>query len=207
MPQRWTTFFAAVVLVVATTVAGTAQQESTDELRARAEQGDAEAQGSLGTIYANGDGVTQDYAEAMRWYRRAADQGDFYAQHNIGVMYNNGEGVRQDYAEARRWYRLSANQGWPDAYSSLGLMYHHGRGVVQDYVEAHMWFHLAATSPGFSRDRYYWAREREVVGAKMTAEQIAEAQRRAREWIEAPRRPYPSFGSGTWGEFSTSPKH
>ena len=114
--------------------------------------------------------------------------------------------IFSEYAEARRWYRLSADQGWPDAYSSLGLMYHHGRGVVQDYVEAHMWFHLAATSPGFSRDRYYWAREREVVGAKMTAEQIAEAQRRAREWIEASRRPYPSFGSGTWGEFSTSPK-
>ena len=41
MIRRWTTFFAVVLLVVTTSVAGVAQQESIEELRARAEAGDA----------------------------------------------------------------------------------------------------------------------------------------------------------------------
>ncbi len=40
------------------------------------EQGDAAAQISLGVMYEYGEGVTQDYAEAMKWYRLAAEQGD-----------------------------------------------------------------------------------------------------------------------------------
>ena len=51
-------------------------------------------------MYANGKGVPQDYAEAVKWYRRAAEQGDAYAQNNLGLMYANGKGVPQDYAEA-----------------------------------------------------------------------------------------------------------
>nr|WP_304302254.1 hypothetical protein [Chromatium okenii] len=40
--------------------------------------------------YANGDGVAQDEAQAVVWYRKAAEQGDTDAQYNIGVMYTNG---------------------------------------------------------------------------------------------------------------------
>ena len=67
MPQRWTTFFAAALLVAATAGVGTAQQESIEELRARAEQGDADAQLSLGVAYVSGQGVPQSYVEAVRW--------------------------------------------------------------------------------------------------------------------------------------------
>jgi TPR repeat protein len=63
-----------------------------------AEQGDASAQYNLGVMYANGYGVPQDYAEAVRWYRLAAGQGNAKAQYNLGLMYYNGEGVPQDYA-------------------------------------------------------------------------------------------------------------
>ena len=52
-----------------------------------------DAQSILGVMYANGRGVPQDYAEAVKWYRLAADQGDAEAQHNLGVMYASGEGV------------------------------------------------------------------------------------------------------------------
>ena len=52
-----------------------------------AEQGDADAQYNLGVMYDNGEGVTQDDAEAVKWYRRAAEQGNAFAQHNLGVMY------------------------------------------------------------------------------------------------------------------------
>ena len=56
-------------------------------------------------MYENGQGVAQNYAEAVKWYRKAAEQGYAEAQFNLGVMYETGEGVAQDYAEALKWYR------------------------------------------------------------------------------------------------------
>src|SRR5215471_4551507 len=73
-----------------------------------AQQGDADAQYNLGLMYFNGQGVLQDYGQAMQWSRRAADQGVAPAQYNLGFMYANGQGVPQDYAEALRWYRRAA---------------------------------------------------------------------------------------------------
>jgi len=44
----------------------------------------------------------QDYAEAMRWFRKAADQGNADAQANIGDLYYYGHGVAQNYAVSGR---------------------------------------------------------------------------------------------------------
>ena len=152
-----------------------------DELRALAEQGDAEGQLHIGYRYSVGQGVSQDYTEAVRWYRLAADQGNATAQYNLGVRYDNGEGVPLDYGEAVRWYRLAADQGVAFAQIGLASMYASGEGVPQNDVEAHMWFDLAiAQSSGDDRDSYVEARD--AVVERMTADQIAEAQRRAREW-------------------------
>lgn len=46
------------------------------EFRLLAEQGDANAQYNLGTMYDNGEGVREDDEEAAKWYRKAAEQGD-----------------------------------------------------------------------------------------------------------------------------------
>jgi TPR repeat protein len=70
-------------------------------------------------MFHNGQGVAQDYAEALRLYRLAAAQGYAMAQYNVGVMFENGEGVAQDRAEAVRWYRLAAAQGDADATAAL----------------------------------------------------------------------------------------
>jgi TPR repeat protein len=59
-------------------------------------------------MYSNGQGVKQDYTEAMKWYQKAVDQGNMVAQRNIGVMYENGWGVNQDYNEALKWYLKAA---------------------------------------------------------------------------------------------------
>src|ERR1017187_2848162 len=114
--------------------------ESANSLRGKAEQGNALAQAKLGLMYENGDGVPQDYAEAVRWYHKAADQGNAYAQCSLGFMYENGQGVPQDYAEAVRWFRKAADQGNANAQCSLGLIYYYGQGVPQDYAEAVRWF-------------------------------------------------------------------
>ena len=54
--------------------------------------------------------MLQDYAAAVKWYRRAAEQGHASAQFNLGVMYDGGQGVLQDYAAAVKWYRRAAEQ-------------------------------------------------------------------------------------------------
>ncbi len=81
------------------------------EWRPLAEQGDANAQFNLGSMYEYGDGVPQDDTEAVRWYRLAADQGYAKAQSNLGLMYEYGEGVPQDDVQARMWLNLAAAQG------------------------------------------------------------------------------------------------
>ena len=82
--------------------------------RQQAEQGAANAQNDLGVMYYNGEGVPQDYVEAVRWYRLAADQGFAAAQLNLGVMYDRGRGVPQDYVEALRWVNLAAARASSD---------------------------------------------------------------------------------------------
>ena len=73
-----------------------------------------------------------------------------------------------------------AEAGESDAQCFLGFMYGNGLGVPQDHVEAQTWTNLAAAqSSGEDRDR--WMRNRDIFAAKMIAEQIAEAQLRARE--------------------------
>jgi hypothetical protein len=147
------------------------------ELKPLAEQGNADAQWYLGVMFHDGQGVTQDYAEAVKWFRKAVEHGYARAQYNLGVMYRRGHGVQQDNVEAVKWYGKAAEQGFAEAQYSLGVMYAEGQGVRQDFVRAHMWFDLAAAS-GDSTAR----KNREIIAAKMTPSQIAEAQRLAREW-------------------------
>ena len=126
-----------------------------------------------------------DYAAAVSWYRKAAEQGYADAQFNLGVMYAKGAGVPQDYAMALPWYRKAADQGVASAQLGLGLMYAAGGGgVPRDYTQAHMWLNLAAArfdaSEKESRDTA--VKNRDLVAAEITAAQIAEAQKLAREW-------------------------
>ncbi len=55
--------------------------------------------------------MTQDYSQAVKWYRLAAEQGNADAQRNIGVMYATGLGVTQDDVQAHMWFNLAAAQG------------------------------------------------------------------------------------------------
>ena len=76
--------------------------------RLAAEQGDATAQFNLALMYEIGKGVPQDYAQALKWYRKAAEQGNAKAQNNLALMYAKGQGVPQDYVQAHKWFNLAA---------------------------------------------------------------------------------------------------
>jgi len=85
--------------------------------------------------------------------------------------------VPRDDQEAAKWYHLAAEQGHAKAQYRLGSMYVQGKGVPEDYVLAHMWLNLGASKLG--------EHEREMrnfLSMVMTPQQIAEAQRLAREW-------------------------
>ena len=142
-----------------------------------AEQGQAVAQYQLGLLHANGQGVTKDDATARQWYEKAAVQGHTEAQVNLGVLLMYARGGQQDYKMAVYYLRLAANQGNDLAQRKLGQMYERGEGVQQDFVKAYMWYSL-----GSSNGVEAGARLRNALVKQMDPDQIAEAQKLAREW-------------------------
>jgi hypothetical protein len=152
--------------------------------RPLAEQGDARAQALLGLLYStNARGIARDNLEAAKWFRLAADQGDASAQFNLGVMYAEGQGVTQDFGEAVKWYQFAADQGYPQAQFNLGLWYATDEAAF-DRVTAYKWLNLAASrfETGDRRGRNAAVQNRDLVAAKMTPVELAEAQRLTREW-------------------------
>ena len=86
---------------------GGASGQDFEETKRLAEQGNPNGQFVLGLMYDNGEGVPENDAEAVRWFRLAAEQGNALAQSNLGVMYANGEGVLGAQLECIRimlWY-------------------------------------------------------------------------------------------------------
>ena len=105
-----TRIFGTLIAVLFLSVGQTASAQGLLN-RALALMGNADAQTNLGFAYYNGEGVEQDYAEAVEWWRLAAEQGDAVAQYNLGYAYRNGEGVEQDFVEAVKWWQMAAEQG------------------------------------------------------------------------------------------------
>jgi uncharacterized protein len=159
-----------------------------------AERGDPEAPAILGGMYQAGEGVPQDFKEAIKWYRRGADRGSRTAQHGLGLMYAGGVGIRQDLAESARWFRRAAIQGDAESQLFLGLSYAAGNGVPENYSTAYMWLNLAASRLAAGHFRDEAIRGRDAMLARMSAAQIREAQRLAREW-----QPVPEFKSNKAG--------
>jgi serine/threonine protein kinase/TPR repeat protein len=111
--------------------------------------GDVEVLNTLGVMYEQGKGVSQNYREAKTWYQQAAERGYGPAQKNMGRLYQLGSGVTKDHQEAVKWYRKAVDQGdwkgndWPELY--LGDIYSKGENnVPQDDAEAVMWYRKAA---------------------------------------------------------------
>ena len=105
--------------------------------------GDHRAMYALGSMYAAGHGVEQDYKEAYKWFSRAAKHGRPDAQYKLGVMFDEGVGVGQDYNKAGKYYSKAAKRGYPLAQYRLGLLYSNGHGVTQNDVKAYAWLLVA----------------------------------------------------------------
>lgn len=118
---------------------------SLEEMLRSGETADPAVQYSIGTAYLNGDGVEQDYKQAVYWISKAAEQGDQIAQYDLSVMYLNGEGVEQDYGKGFYWVsKAAAQQGLPEAQFNLAVMYANGNGVEVNLPMALEWHTKAA---------------------------------------------------------------
>jgi TPR repeat protein len=124
-----------------------AQQSDTnsiENIKTNAERGDATAQYKIGAIYYRGQGVPQDFTEAVKWFRKAAEQKFAAAQYDLGVCYRDGQGMAKDDVEAVNWFRKAAEQNLAIAQYNLGVCYGAGQGVAKDAVEAVKWYRKAA---------------------------------------------------------------
>jgi len=160
--------------------AGNSYSQSFEKTKLLAEQGNATAQTNLGFMYDFGEGVPENDAEAVKWYRLAAEQGDVTAQFNLGVTYDNGRGVPENDAEAVKWYRLAAEQGYDLAQFNLGAMYDNGEGVPQNDIRAYVWLSVAAAQ-GHEAARG----NRDIVSEKLSPADREQAQEIATKCFES----------------------
>jgi hypothetical protein len=159
------------------------------QLKALANDGNLEAAFQLSILYSAGQGVPNDPAQSVTWGRKAAQGGHAEAQANLGTSYAWGRGVAKDLTLAASWFRKAAEQGNVHGQLSLGAVYRDGRGVPKDLVIAYMWMDLAAqqgpkfTTPSVAGLFSYQAKTaRDEMVKQMSPAQIAEAQRRSRDW-------------------------
>lgn len=137
-------------------------------LAEEAKLGNPVAAYNLGKIYeSGGDGVPQDIAQAITWYKLAADVGtlptqfdgralgpdaadlifdaQIYAQYNLGRLYESGQGVEKDVAAAVQWYRRAAEQDLDVAQQHLVAIYRKGEGTVApNPIESTKWLERLA---------------------------------------------------------------
>lgn len=113
-------------------------------LRPLAEQGNQRAQVYVAMMYRDGLGVTEDFAEAARWYALAAAAGSANARNGLGLLYRDGKGVEKDLKEAVRLFRAAAKDGYARAQFNLGLLCQRGDGVRKDIAKAQAWYREAA---------------------------------------------------------------
>ena len=163
-----------------------------DVTQALADQGDAIAQFNLALLYANGEGIPQNDAEAVKWYKRAADQGNAKAQSNLGFMYESGKGISQDAAEAVKWYRKSAGHGNATGQSNLAFMHASGEAVPENSIRAYVWWTMAKTQGDASAENNL-----KLLTSMMTKQQIAEAQALAAQCYESDYKDCDWYGEQT----------
>jgi|GEM_PF-1229637 len=131
-------------------------QHAVQLYRSAASAGYPDAENLLGILLATGsDGVPQDDAEAVVWYRKAADHGLAKAQKNLGDMYFFGRGVDKDYQKALDWYTKAADQRFADAQFRLGFMNEKGLGTPQSDQNAVDLYQKAARNGSVEAQRAY----------------------------------------------------
>lgn len=115
-----------------------------DQYRNAAEAGSPRAQYILGRMYAEGDGIARNSAEAIRWIREAAGSDYPAADFEMGLRYLTGDGLPQDHLQAVEHFKKAAGNEHEISMYHLGFAYTLGLGVAPDSQEALRWFRMAS---------------------------------------------------------------
>ncbi|WP_409523889.1 tetratricopeptide repeat protein [Nitrincola sp. MINF-07-Sa-05] len=135
-----------------------------------------EARYVLGQLFANGQGVMQDYAEALTWFQRAANDGHAGSQAALGIMFLKGEGVAANPLTARQWLLKAARQNDGRAQYYLGEMSEMGVLAERDPMQALAWYDLS------NRNGYRDARTKmESLSKQVDPEKFSQAQAQVRQ--------------------------
>jgi len=119
-------------------------EAAASKLKVLSDQGHADAQFYLATMYQEGKGVEQDYKQAAYWLRASSNQGHARAQFNLGNAYKHGRGVDKDDWLALTWWKRSALQSYEPAQYNYGIALLFGRGTRIDEKRALDWLSKAA---------------------------------------------------------------
>lgn len=92
----------------------------------------AEALYSLGWMYYNGLGVTEDKSEAAQYYLKAADQGHMVSTSLLAVMFYHGDGIDERRDLALELFKVVADNGDKEAKYIVAMMYGNGDGVEKN---------------------------------------------------------------------------
>jgi len=105
-------------------------------LRQEADRGNSDAEVNLGYLYARGQGVAPNQAEAFHLYDLSAQQGNGEGMNALGYKYQFGTGIKPDIPQAIRWYCAALHRGNPRAMNNLALMLDTGKDVPRDLAAA-----------------------------------------------------------------------
>lgn len=186
-----------VALFLGMVLSAAAQTAAIDPaLLARANGGDAAAQVAVGEQYAQAAAnehdkaqMASDYQQELAWYKKAAEQKSIAGEMHLAALYRDGGGktIPRDMEQAAAWYRKAADQGDPTAQGMLGVLYSMGQGVPHSDVEAYFWLDLAAGVAGPNQEKY--AANRQMIGERITADELSDVQDRVAAWKAAHPRP------------------
>ena len=127
----------------------------------------------------------KDFSLAISLWKPLAEEGNAEARTLLGAMYWQGEGVPRDHREAARLYLLAAEQGYARAQYDIGFMYGFGEGIPpHDDVQAYKWISLAIARFTVKNEgrREQAIKDRATLAARMSKEQLAEAETAIRTW-------------------------
>ena len=90
-------------------------QSEFDELRKKAESGDAQAQFDLAIRYEGGDGVEANQSKAFEWFLKAGENGNIEGMAQVARAYQQGLGIAKDADKAKTWTKKAAEAGHAQA--------------------------------------------------------------------------------------------
>jgi len=111
--------------------------------------------------------------------RTAAEVGDIESMCELGRRLTMGDGVKKDLGKAIDWFEKAAEQNISNAQKNIGVSYYYGMGVVQGVIEAYKWLTIAKKNGVMNLEDLI-----KKVKKSLTKEEIVEAKKLAKEWLE-----------------------